>query len=175
MGQSATLYRINKNTFEQLCQDPVRFKPDLAEGRAVFEQNFQGLIFLLNKVVSAVDHSLINEIFYPNDFLGSKEDVDALNGSDGLSFSEQEPIGYLKLEKVMAISDFLYHIDKEQLLHTYDPEEFNRHEVYPRVWHNNESADQAFNKRHLAEGFDELVKLFGEAVDNKNLILAFVG
>jgi hypothetical protein len=177
MGQSATLYRIDKAEFERLAKEPSGFNIKMTEGFMTFDQNFEGLIFLLNKLSSDAQKRMIHEIFYPRDLLGKKEDLEInnLDIPDDLSFLETESISYLNTEKVRAIKLFLDGIDKQQVSDAYDPKELNDCGIYPRVWHNNESFDQAFNRRHIAEGFDNLAKLFSDATEKENLIVVFVG
>lgn len=177
MGQSATLYRVGKNEFEQLAKESSGFDINMTEGYMTFEQNFEGLIFLLSKLSSEAQKIMIHGIFYPVDLLNKKEDFETNDFDilDDLSFPETEPIGYLNTERVKAIKLLLDGIDKQQLSDAYDPKELNENEIYPCVWHNNESFDQVFNERHIIEGFENLVKIFSDAVEKDNLIIVFVG
>jgi len=146
----------------------------MAEGWVTFDQNFEGLIFLLSKFSPGADQALVHEIFYPGESVGEAIVAIDFDGLDDLSFPENDAIGYLNREKIHVVSEFLHRIDKGQLLELYNPEELNGNDVYPSVWHSNESPDQAFNRRHIEEGFDELLQLFDEAVENKSFILVFV-
>ena len=149
MGQSATLYRISQDEFDQLRKEPTSFKMEMTLGHKTFEQNFEGLIFLLTKVSSSAMHALIHEIFYPSESLGKspgfeQSDFDPL--ADDFFFDES--ISYLNREKILATKFFLDGVDEHQLLSTYNAKELNDNGIYPGVWHNDESADQAFNRRH---------------------------
>lgn len=172
MGQSATLYRIAQFKFDELLNNPATFNVRMTQGHTTFEQNFEGLLFLLSKLASNSEQALVQEIFYPNDSIGKTVDFDSDNFMD---FSDNEPINYLSPEKVRSIHGFLGRINKRDVLALYDPDELNKNGIYPRVWHSDESPDQGFNKRHIEEGFDNLIMLFNAAVSNNETILAFVG
>jgi hypothetical protein len=174
MGQSATLYQVTQAQFDRLSKEPSSFDPEMTEGRATFDQNFEGLIFLLSKLSTGPAQALVREIFYPGESMGRTIDPIDFDVLDDLSFLENENIGYLNREKINAIREILRGIDKRRLLELYNPKELNDNGVYPGVWHSHESADHAFNRRHIEEGFDDLLKLFNEAVENKSLILVFV-
>ena len=49
MGQSSTLYEIDKLDFEKIKEDTSSFKPDMSKSYKTFEQNFMGLEFILKK------------------------------------------------------------------------------------------------------------------------------
>jgi hypothetical protein len=177
MGQAATLYRISQDQFDRLKKEPTSFKIEMTVDHKTFEQNFEGLMFLLNKVSLNSHRNLVQELFYPSESLGNsvnfeQDDFDRLGDQ---SFLENESVSYLSNEKIQVIKLFLAGIDEHQLLRTYDAKELNDNGIYPCVWHNDESPDQAFNRRHIQEGFQNLKQLFEEAVENKSLILAFVG
>src|SRR5688500_8721378 len=123
MGQSATLYRITQTEFERLSKDPKSFSIRMTEDHATFEQNFEGLLYLLSKLCSNSKQPLIQEIFYPIDSVGRKIDSVDFDVLDDLSFLETESISYLDKEKIASIRTILYSVDKHQLLNSYDPKE----------------------------------------------------
>jgi hypothetical protein len=175
MGQSATLYRIDKNEFARLEMEPSSFNIKRTLGHMTFEQNFEGVLFLLHKLCSDSERTMIQEIFFPIDSIGRKMDSEDFDILADLSFLETDSIYYLNKDKINSTLGILNRIDKHQFLDLYDPRELNDNGIYPAVWHSDESPNQAFNKRHIEEGFDKLLKLFNKAAENENLILAFVG
>ena len=175
MGQSATLYRIDKDEFARLETEPSSFNIKRTEGHVTFEQNFEGLVFLLHKLCSNSERSMIQEIFLPSESIGKKIDSEDFDVLADLSFLETDSISYLNSDKINSILGILNKTDKNQFLGLYDPIELNDNGIYPSVWHSDESPNQAFNKRHIEDGFDKLVHLFKEATQNDNLILVFVG
>jgi hypothetical protein len=141
-----------------------------------FDQNFEGLIFLLHKINSASPRGLIDGIFFPTQYLGNKlVGSEEVLGSSSEDILPDESISYLDFEKVKAIKLFLDQVDTDLLLNTYDADELNDKGVYPCIWHNDESPDQAFNRRHIKEGLESLKELFDDAVETNSLILSFVG
>lgn len=175
MGQSATLYRISESVFTQLSANPSGFTPEMSDAYETFEKNFEGIIFLLTKLCPSSARNLIQEIFYPTESIGEKLNSVEFDIENAMSVLEGDSIPCLKNEKINAISELLNSIDKQQLLDLYDPKELNKSDVYPGVWHTNESPDQAFNRRHIGDGFERLADFFNDAVRNDNFILAFVG
>lgn len=177
MSQSATLYEISKKEFQKLENDPSCFRFDIAEQYETFEQNFDGLLFVLTKCVTEDKKEMINLIFYPSNFLGESIDFDSIDfdSLDNLSILGNETISFLTSEQVGELKNILSQIDKTEFLKNYIPQELNENGVYPEIWHEDESSEQAFNKRHLEEGFDALCKLFNQAGKNENYILSFVG
>jgi hypothetical protein len=93
-----------------------------------------------------------------NKLVGSEEVL----GSSSEDILPDESISYLDFEKVKAIKLFLDQVDTDLLLNTYDADELNDKGVYPCIWHNDESPDQAFNRRHIKEGLESLKELFDE-------------
>jgi hypothetical protein len=177
MGQSATLYEIKEPTFQNIANDPSCFKIDMAERYEIFEKNFDGISFVLAKCVPEDLKEELNQIFYPSDYLGESIDFDSIDfeNLEDPSILENEPISYLTKEKVVQIKNLLLDINKDEFLIKYSSKELNENGVYPEVWHDDESPNQAFNKRDLEEGFDALRKLFQRAAENGHYILTFVG
>jgi hypothetical protein len=174
MGQAATLYRIGQDQFNRLQNNSAGFTIKMTLDHKTFDQNFEGLIFLLTKVSPSPMHDLIHEIFYPGNSLGDATRFEQ-GDFDPLSDEFAEPIRYLNTENIRATKLFLDGVDERQLLSMYDSKELNDNGIYPGVWHNDESADQAFNRRHIQEGFQSLKQLFDEAVEEKSIVLVFVG
>ena len=83
MGQSATLYKLPHSDFEKLERDIKGFNiQELTEQYETFDQNYEGLIYVLSKSESRDTQLLINEIFYPSDYLGDKPDFSSIYFED---------------------------------------------------------------------------------------------
>jgi hypothetical protein len=174
MSQSASLYPITPSEFQLLKQEAdLEQLPDVSMRAEIFEQNFEGLQFLLAKFFKGADLNVISEIFSPSEFLGEEIDYTAIEFED--DFDEvAEPLFYVSPEKVNAINTLLTKIDDKKFLDLYNADELNAAEVYPESWHNDESDDQLFNIRHLEEGLRYLKELFKEAAANGNYIFSFI-
>ena len=174
MSQSATLYPITPSEFELLKQEAdLDQLQDVSTRAEIFEQNFEGLQFLLAKFFKGNELTVINEIFSPSEFLGEEIDYTAIEFED--DFDEvEEPLFYVSPEKVKAINALLVTVDDDKFLSFYNADELNTNEVYPESWHNDEEDDQLFNKRHLEEGLRYLKELFREAAANGNYIFSFI-
>ena len=170
MSQSATLYPITPSEFELLKQEAdLDQLQDVSTRAEIFEQNFEGLQFLLAKFFKGNELTVINEIFSPSEFLGEEIDYTAIEFED--DFDEvEEPLFYVSPEKVKVINALLVTVDDDKFLSLYNADELNANEVYPESWHNDEADDQLFNKRHLEEGLRYLKELFREAAANGKYI-----
>lgn len=175
MGLSITLYQIDQITFEKAAANPAHFDEDGAIGYEHFEKNFDGIRFLIGKYHPNEDQNLINEIFYPKSYLGEKiDDIDYSTVED-FSFLDKPRIEYLPIEKVKSINTLLKKTNIEKLLTLYDYNELNGNGIYPGIWHDDESPNKAFNKRHIAEGLKELQACFEVATENNYYIFSFAG
>ncbi|MEZ4910290.1 MAG: DUF1877 family protein [Saprospiraceae bacterium] len=177
MGQSATLYQIKERVFEKLADDPSCFKADMAEEYEIFEKNFEGLLFVLSKSIPNESKEIINQIFYPSNYLGESINFDSIDfeNLEDESVLENEPISYLTPQLVGELKRLLDDINKTDFLSNYSSTELNDNGIYHEIWHDDESPDQVLNKRDIEEGFDLLRNLFNRANEEGNYILAFVG
>ena len=67
MGQAAILYPITYSEFKLLSDNPdLNLLPDIYDRGIEFDQNFEGIKFMLAQLVSDNDKELIEEIFYPS-------------------------------------------------------------------------------------------------------------
>jgi len=175
MSQSATLYLISNSNFEKLKNDSDFSK--MADEYETFEQNFEGLTYILTKALPKDSETLINEIFNPIEFIGEPQDFENIDFDDfdeDLIFGNKT-IYYLSPEKVVLINGLLQPLNDSTIGNLYDSKELNNNGVYPEVWHDDESEDQAFNKRHIIEGVNSLKTIFTKAKDKQYYILSFVG
>jgi len=178
MSQSATLYLISNERFELLEDNPDKTKiPTLSYGNETFEQTYEGLSFLLQKVFKGEDRALINEIFEPSEFIGEGLDDDLYESHtiDDIEKFEENAIYYLDPEQISRINVLLTNLNITTVLNMYNPAEFNNNGVYPEVWHNDESKGLAFNKVHLKENLETLTHFFKTAAAADDYVLIFVG
>ncbi len=178
MGLIAKLYLISRAKFVELNKEPkVSRIPDLTIDYKQFDGNFEATRFLLKKSVPPENQGLIDEIFYPTDYLGHFIDFESVNYKDlkNLSIKEDWPIPYLSPIKVNQIRSMLNQIEKSKFLEKYNAKELNDNGIYPQKWHNDKSTNQVFSIKNIENGYDDLIKLFNKAADNKFYILTKIG
>lgn len=171
MGQSITLYRISKDTFERL-KNGENFKTSSAKSYSIFNGSFMGLEFLLSKGQDKDTRQLITEIFAPSLSI-SEENKEQIFIDEPLEGFEEDIISYLENLKITQINNILEKVSEAEFRSRYNPKELNNNYIYPSVWHNDNSQDQAFNERHLAEDFSSLKKIFKHATEEQDYILVF--
>lgn len=177
MSQSATLYRISQGTFIQLenLGNDTSFDMSSANSCVTFEGSFLGLTYVLSKNRNDLDQELINGIFNPAKLLGA-ENVESLPFEDQFELYDSEGlIQYQDPLMISSINRLLNGVSETDFGLNYDAKELNDNEVYPYVWHNDNSADKIFNKRHLLEEFIELKSFLLQAEKEQDYILVFVG
>jgi hypothetical protein len=76
---------------------------------------------------------------------------------------------------ISTIHGFLNNISIVDIHSNYDANELNQNGVYPELWHNDNSTDMAFNERQLSEDLIELKTLIGQATEQNDYILVFIG
>lgn len=165
MGKSASLYEVNSENFDSLKIDSFSFENQMASDFELFDKNFEGLIFILKKCLP--DQSrLLEELFYGTSYLG-----ELTNDPD----SVKKIVPYHSQKKVKEFNDLLNSIEKDTFLSNYDSTELNQNEIYPNMWHDDESVDYGFNQIDLGNVFDALCRIFHQAATNNNYILCFIG
>ncbi|MFD1293858.1 DUF1877 family protein [Lutibacter holmesii] len=176
MGQSSTLYEIDKLNFEKVKKDTSLFKSDLSKSYTIFEQNFFGLEFILKKTIDKKLTEKIDQIFNPKCYLGEPVDYENIDFSQ-IDFSEIEDnsIYYLNPELIKEINVILNAISNSEFIMNYNSVELNKNRIYPEVWHDDESDDQVFNKKHIAEGIEQLKSILDRAEKSENYIFVFSG
>ncbi len=176
MGQSSTFYEIKKTDFNKIKNEVSLFKIQETESMETLEQNAFGVEFILKKVFDTKHHEVIEQIFYPKEFLGEKPDYVNMNFDEiDLCDIINNSISYLEPDQISKIDSLLNSISNNEIGEKYNSSELNSNEIYPEVWHDNESDDQAFNKRHICEGYEQLKSIFNRANENGNYIFIFSG
>jgi len=185
MGLCATLCEIDEIGIERTKENIDRFDSSMIKGSVSFVQNFDGILFLLNKVVKREKGRLLDEIFYQKDYIGEainfdEEEYDYMNDSFMWEKNKKDPklqpdpIGYLTKDKVMEIERILKKINSDLYIGEYNSKEFNSAGVYPEVWHDDESENKVFNRRCLLTGLKELKIFFEKVARNNNCIICFI-
>ncbi len=165
MSQSATLYRISKETFRQLENSGNKQKFDISSAKSyvIFQGSFMGLEFILSKGQDASTSDLINEIFNPKLFLGG-QDVESLSPEELMELGENGGIiQYLDTSTISRINNLFDKVSEGDIQTKYDATELNNNGIYPEVWHNDNSPEQAYNERQILEDFVELKAIIKQA------------
>lgn len=179
MGQSATLYRIDKNDFFKIIENPDDFGlQKITKGYEVFVKSFEGLRFVLSKGLDQENSDLIKLIFYPKTYIGEQLDfskIDSENLPEDFDF-EKQPVSYNEPNIVSTISNLLDTISMEQFQNNFDPDELNKEEIYPvDIWNKQTEENQAFNIRHMSIEFQNLKSFFATTKSNGEYLLSYVG
>ncbi|MES2622290.1 MAG: DUF1877 family protein [Bacteroidota bacterium] len=176
MSQSATLYRISFDTFAQLkSSKEASFDRSSAKNQITFQGSFMGLEYLLSKGsdISAID--LLKEIFNPSRSLGEQEFGNLTPDEKFEFYKNGNIISYLDSTTISNLNIFLDKVSENAIQSRYDKTELNDKGIYPEVWHNDNSPDQAYNQRHILEDFKELKEIISQADKHGDYILVFVG
>ncbi|MBE8726109.1 DUF1877 family protein [Flavobacterium hungaricum] len=174
MSQSLNLYQINKSNFEELSKNYQSYNLDFSDhNSSIFEQNYEGLIFLFSTYYNQELPESLEKLFYPQDFIGEEMNISDIDFDNIDDFPEASSTYYLNPETIKEIDTILNSIENDIILSFYDADNFNANDIYPNAWHNDESEDQAFNKRHLEEGLQLLKETISKAKKNQNYILFF--
>jgi len=174
MSQSVNLYQISKDDFEEFSKNYKTVNLEFTDDNSsVFDQNFEGLNFLLSSFFGEQLPEPFEKLFYPQEFIGDEIDYNQFDLDDIVNFPESNAVYFIDPKNILEINETLNKIDNDKILSFYNALNFNVNDVYPSVWHNDESEDQAFNKRHLEEGLELLRKTFSKASNSKSYILLF--
>lgn len=176
MSQSTTLFRISPDTFGQLLKsESPQFDIASAKSHAIFQGSFMGLEYILSKGQDASTIELVREIFNPRLSLGG-QDLSSLTPEEQLEFYESEDsISYLDTTSISKLNAFLEKVSETDIQSKYDAQELNDNGIYPEVWHNDNSPDQAYNLRHILEDLEELKAIVNQADKQGDFIFVFVG
>ena len=177
MSQSATLYRVSQEIFKQLNKPDNKQEFDInsAKSYSTFQGTFIALVYILCKGQEKAITELICEIFNPKHALG-KQEFDSLTGEEQFEFYYSGRfIPYLDLPTISKLNDFIATVSQTDIHLKYDAKEFNENDIYPEVWHNDNSPDQAYNERHILEDFEKLKTIIIQADQEKDFIFVYVG
>lgn len=176
MSQSVNLYRISRDEFQKFSLNKNSYNFNFSNGNSsVFDQNFEGLNFLFLLYYKEQLPEVLKHLFYPQEFVGEEIDFEEIDYDNLDDFPESNAIYFLNPERVTEVDTILNIMDNEKVINFYNSDNFNLNDIYPTTWHNNESEDQAFNKKHLEEGLNLLKKTISQASKNEDYILYFRG
>jgi hypothetical protein len=133
------------------------------------------LEYILSKGQNNSTTELVNEIFNPKHSLGG-QNFESLTPKEQFEFYESGLfIPYLDISTISKLNDFLTNISQTDVSSKYNTNELNNNGIYPEVWHNDNSPDQAYNERHILEDLEELKTIIKKADTEKDYIFVFVG
>lgn len=176
MSQSITLYRISQEDFEAMKANPEGTTIlDISKENIVFPQTFEGLKFILSKGQDEATVSLLEQIFYPETYIGKEVVLDDLEILTADIDFESTAIYYNDMDSVADMHAFLDNISIEQFHRLYDAQELNENEVYPHnVWIEEGEQDRAFTRNHLAKEFTDLKNFMAVAKADNDYVLSLV-
>jgi hypothetical protein len=177
MSQSSTLYIVTQETFKEIEKaNGKKISPSkLTNTFFTFQGSSMALEFLLSKGRDESTKKLIEEIFNPQSCIG----ISDVSMMDFNSIEEEElwnlldGVVYISPEKGQLISSILDSIIEEEISNNYNSDELNNGGIYPEIWHDDNSEDQAFNQKHILEDFKELKSLLKKAAENQDYILVY--
>jgi hypothetical protein len=138
---------------------------------------FMGIEFILRKVYDDSFRQEINELNYPSTHLGKTIDYDSidfqnLTALEQLDLFDSTPrIEYISDVNVKRISIFLNQLEEDKIKKSYNSKELNDNGIYPRVWHDDESENLAYNLRCILDDTRQLISLFQNALNDDDYVL----
>lgn len=178
MSQSTTLYRISKQKFNDLeSSGGESFNASLAKNYITLEGSFMALEFILSKDQDDSVIEQVSELFNPSQSIGEQtigiDDIDSFEEFDFDNLGASIP--YLDAATIAGIHAFLNKVSNEELESLYDADELNSNGIYPEMWHNDNSPEQAFNFRHVSDDFTGLKEIIKKAAEEGDYIVIFEG
>lgn len=176
MSQSITLYRISQENFEIMKANPgATVILDISRENIVFPQTFEGLKFILSKEQDEPAITLLEQMFYPETYVGKEIDLGDLEIlTEDIDF-ESTAIYYNDTDRVADMHAFLENISLEQFHKLYDAQELNENDIYPyNVWVEEGAPDRAFTRAHLASEFADLKNFIAAAKAENDYILSLM-
>lgn len=123
------------------------------------------LEFILSKDQDDSTIEQIQEIFSPSQTIGGQNiGIEDLESFEEFDFDDM-PIPYLDTETIGNIHNTLEKITTSEIESQYDAEELNSNGIYPDIWQDGNSQDQAFNFRHISEDFIALKSIIKKAAE----------
>ncbi len=180
MSQVMYYDRVSKEAFFTLSEnaDNGIFKLfPKSKGSFGIMKTFMGIEFILRKVYDKSFRKEINELNYPSTYLGKTIDCDSiefhsLTAIEQLNLFDSTPrIEYISDINVKRISLFLNKIEVEKIENSYDSNELNENGIYPRVWHDDESENLAYNLRCILDDIKQLTPFFQNASNEGDYVL----
>jgi hypothetical protein len=177
MSQSTTFYRISKDKFRELEKSGGEFEISSAKNYVTFEGSFMALEFMLSKDLNDSTAELVSELFNPAQSIGEQNPgIDDVDSFEEFDFDDMgSSIPYLDAAAISSIHAFLDQVSTEDIESLYDAEELNSNGIYPEVWHNDNSPEQAFNLRQVSQDFEALRSIVRKAAEEGDYLVVYTG
>ncbi|SFW17603.1 DUF1877 family protein [Chitinophaga sancti] len=177
MGQSATLFLVDRNEFSKIGDDPEYPVANIAAEKTTFEKSFEGLLFLITKGSRPEDISIVRQIFYPEAYIGDEidfENIDIDTLPDDFDFDKQ-PLYFNDPATVSEIADLLSSIEPGNIIALFDHTELNEHDIEPgQVWTDDERDGVTFSAQHMATELLALKAIYEKAKEQGAYIISHV-
>ncbi|WP_316793769.1 DUF1877 family protein [Pedobacter frigoris] len=174
MSISVTFYRLSEQAIKRL-NESLKFDADSAKSYATFNGSLEAVAYLLSKQKDNSIVELLNEILSPKQAIGI-QDLSSLDPLELFElYSADRLFPYLSPQKISKLLGVFSEFSATDISSAYNSNELNMHKVYPEIWHDDNSENQAYNERHLLDDFERLKKIFSSAKDEQDYILVFTG
>lgn len=164
MSQILNLYRVSAAHFEQIQQaNHWKAVTSVATGEIGFQDSMPAIEYLLHKAGVAED--LASTLFYPSVELIQGQhvhdiDFDAMDGDELFEYYSNV-LTYTSPEMVSLLWQAIQPISVEQIGSLYNSLELRENNF--GSWHDNESEDHAYNRRHLTRDYQALLEFYEAA------------
>jgi hypothetical protein len=164
MSQILNLYRAPAAHFEQIQQaNHWEAVTSLATGEIGFQGSEPAIEYLLRKAEIAED--LASTLFYPSVELTQDQyvhdiDFDAMDGDELFEYYSNA-LTYTSPETVSLLWQAIQPISVEQISDMYNSLELRENHL--GSWHDNESEDHAYNRRHITQDYQALREFYEAA------------
>lgn len=180
MSQVMYYDRISKEAFLTLSENADNCIFNLfptSKGSFGIAGTFMGIEFILRKAYDNFFRQEINEFNYPSTHLGKIIDYDSIEFKNLTAFEQSDlfnstpRIEYISDMNVKRISSFLNQIQENEIKKAYNSKQLNENGIYPRVWHDDESENLAYNLRCILDDIKLLTSFFQNASNENDYVL----
>ena len=172
MGIKASYIQVSESSFKRIKKQVLlnqNIKIENFEKDSFYiENSFLGLQFILTKGLG----NSLDKIFDGDDYLCSvdyeSEDFKKLSFDERFEIFEntcQE--SYLSPERIAELDKLTKGIKQTYLKKWYDSDELNRNQIYPEVWHDDETEDKVYNLEDLKKCFIKWREFISKVAKNK--------
>lgn len=161
MSQILNLYRVAAACFEQIQQaNHWEEVTSVATGEIGFQGSEPAIEYLLRKV--GVAEYLASTLFYPSVELTQDQyvhdiDFDVMDGDELFEYYSNA-LTYTSPETVGLLWQAIQPISVEQISYMYNS--FELRENHFGNWHDNESEEYAYNRRHVTQDYQALRQFY---------------
>lgn len=164
MSQILNLYRVAAAYFEQIQQaNHWEAVTSVATGEIGFQGSEPAIEYILRK--AGVSEDLASTLFYPSVELTQGQyvhdiDFDAMDGDELFEYYSNV-LTYTSPETVSLLWKVIEPISVEQISTMYNSLELRENQL--GSWHDNESEDHVYNRRHLTQDYQALRQFYEAA------------